>query len=382
MNILVAMDSFKEALSAADVCAAVRAGLLRADANCNVTSLPLSDGGEGMLACLFAAGAAEERQSFGMDLAARADRFVYGVCADGTAVIETAETCGLSRLSAKERNPMLASSRGVGEQMRAALDAGCRKLVVALGGSGCVDGGMGALAALGVRFLDADGKELSACGAAMSEVAAIETSEVHPALAETEVMLAADVQNPYCGARGAAVVFGPQKGATPEMVASLDAGLANLAQVFADAGLRDVRALAGAGAAGGLGGGLAALTGAKICSGFSVLADAVAFDRLLADCDFVITGEGKTDAQTVYGKLPMQVATRAQAAGKPTFCLSGSLGAGASSLYTCGMTALWSIADKPMALGAAIGRTAELLADSAEALLRTIAAFAPKRKRR
>lgn len=379
MKVLVAMDSYKESLSAVDCCAAVAEGLQKADPKTEVIRIPLSDGGEGMLDCLLAAAGGARVETIAHGLMGDVGRYAYVTCGE-TAVIETAIPCGIDAVPYGQRDPMKASSRGVGDLIREALDAGYREIVVALGGSGCSDGGMGALAALGVQFYDEHGAELAGNGENMALVEAVSLETLHPALQEAHIRLAADVTNPYCGTRGAAYVYGPQKGATPEMVKALDAGLANLALRLRDAGALDVAQLPGAGAAGGLGGGLAAVCHYTMCSGFSVVAEATGFAEQLAEADLVITGEGKTDEQTAYGKLPVQVAALAEPMGKPVLCLSGGLSAGAHALYHCGITGVFSIADRPMPLAVAMERTAELLTDSAEALMRTILAFAPKRR--
>lgn len=383
MRVLIAMDSFKESLSAKDACAAVATGVRRALPRAEMILLPLSDGGEGMLAALVAAGVLScvDVPAVGSD-GKTAGRYAYGICADGTAVVETAVTCGLGGVPLAARNPMTATSRGVGMQIAAALDAGARRIVVALGGSSFVDGGMGALSVLGVRFYDGKGTLLAPSGAAMCAVEEADLSGLDARLAETELVLAADVANPYCGARGAAVMYGPQKGATPEMVKALDTGLENLATCLADAGAKDVKAMPRAGAAGGLCGGLAAVTDARVESGFDTLAALVDFDAKLAAADMVITGEGQTDTQTLYGKLPIQVARRAAAQKKPTFCLSGSVLVGGEALAACGVTAAWSIADRPMSLYEALPRTADLLTGAAETLVRTALALAPAKLRK
>lgn len=379
MRVLVAMDSYKESLSAVDCCAAVAEGLKKADPKTEVISIPLSDGGEGMLDCLMAAAGGTRVEAIAHGLMGEVGRYAYVACGE-RAVVETAIPCGIDAVPRGQRDPMTASSRGVGDLIREALDAGYREIVVALGGSGCSDGGMGALTALGVQFYDENGKELAGSGKNMACVDTVSLDGLHPALQSAHIRLAADVTNPYCGPRGAACVYGPQKGATPEMVKELDAGLANLALRLHEAGARDIAALPGAGAAGGLGGGLAAVCTYTMCSGFSVVAEATDFAKRLADVDLVITGEGKTDEQTAYGKLPVQVAKLAEPIGKPVLCLSGGLSTGAKALYACGITGVYSIADRPMTLAVAMERTAELLADSAEALLRTVLAFSPKRR--
>lgn len=379
MKVLVAMDSYKESLSAVDCCAAVAEGILRADAKAEVVCIPLSDGGEGMLDCLQAAAGGKRVETIAHGLMGGVGRYAYVTCGE-QAVVETAIPCGIDAVPYGHRDPMHASSRGVGDLIREALDAGYRQIVVALGGSGCSDGGMGALTALGVHFYDEKGAELEGNGENMALVESVSLEDLHPALGSAQIRLAADVTNPYCGTRGAAYVYGPQKGATPEMVKALDAGLANLAVRLRDAGARDVAALPGAGAAGGLGGGLAAVCNYTMCSGFSVVAEATGFAAQLSDVDLVITGEGKTDEQTAYGKLPVQVAALAEPAGKPVLCLSGGLATGARALYQCGITGVFSIADRPMTLAVAMERTAELLADSAEALMRTVLAFATRRR--
>ncbi len=300
-------------------------------------------------------------------------RAAFGLSGDGrTAVIEMAAASGLTLLSPEEQNPLKTSTRGSGELIRHALDAGATTIVIGIGGSATVDGGIGMARALGVRFLDARGREIGEGGGALSRLAQIDMAGLDVRLAQTAIRCACDVNNPLTGPRGAAQVFGPQKGASPAMVKRLDANLRQLARIIhKDLGL-SVAAQPGAGAAGGLGAGLLAFVGAEMCSGVDLVMQATDFSSRIADCDLVITGEGRMDRQTAYGKAPAGVARAAGALGIPVIALCGCVERGFSAVHAEGIggvmpAAGFSFADEGE------GARPRQLRDCAEQTLRLLA---------
>ena len=331
--VLVAPDSFKGSLPAHDAADAIRTGLYSAAAaaglRLDVVLRPVADGGEGTVATVLAAGWAPvdalvvgptgSRVTATLAVAP-ADRSTTG---PRTAIVELAAASGLGLLPGGRTDPLSATTYGTGQLVAAALDAGVGRVVLALGGSATTDGGTGMAAALGARFLDRDGRFLPPGGGALSDLARVDVTALDPRLAGVEVVVASDVDNPLTGPLGAAAVYGPQKGATPDEVVRLEAGLSRLAEVVRrDLGV-DVEHVAGAGAAGGAGAGALAFLGARITPGIDLLLDLVGFDAALASTDLVVTGEGSVDAQTLSGKAPLGVARRAHAAGVPVLVLAG-----------------------------------------------------------
>lgn len=380
LRIVVAPDSYKGSLSALGVAQAMERGILRVLPDADVRKIPMADGGEGTVAALLTATGGERRQSEVSDPLGQRISAPWGVLGDGrTAVIEMAAASGLMLLASEQRNPRITTTYGTGELIRAALDAGLRKIILGIGGSATNDGGAGMARALGARFLDAGGRELADGGAALAGLQGIDLSGLDPRLRECEIVVACDVDNPVCGARGASAVFGPQKGATPAMVAELDAALAHFAAVAQRATGRDIAEQAGAGAAGGLGAGLLFFTPSKLKPGTDIVLDAVGFSELVKDAEFVITGEGCTDFQTAFGKAPVGVARSAKQFGIPVFCLSGSLGQGADDVLELGIDALLSISDRPMTLAESMSSASSLIETASMRLCRVIKASRQKR---
>ena len=323
-KVILAIDSFKGCLASEEVEAVVAETIRRKFPACEVRCLPVADGGEGMLSVLVRATGGRLIPVEAHDPLMRPIQARYGVLGDGeTAVIEMAEASGLPLLTEQERNPMLTTSFGTGELIRHALRSGYRKLLVGIGGSATCDGGMGMLQALGLRFYDGSGKELRQGGAVMEQVVRVDSRQRERALEEAQITVACDVQNPFCGAEGAAFVFAPQKGATPEQVVRLDKGLRHWAEVVFQTTGKDIRLLPGAGAAGGMGGALHAFLHASLQPGIELLLDAVHFEEELANADLVITGEGRADRQTLMGKVPAGVLHRALSQGVKTVLLAG-----------------------------------------------------------
>jgi glycerate 2-kinase len=321
MRVVVAPDKFEGSLTAGQAAQAIRAGLLRARPDAEVVGLPLGDGGAGTLEALLAAGF--ERVPVAAS-GPTGEPVQATIAVDGDrCFVEMAEASGLKRLPGGRRAPLVATTYGTGELLAAALDRGVRRLVLGIGGSATTDGGAGMAAALGVRFLDGAGAELPPGGAALLRLARVDTAGLDPRLREVAVTVAADVDNPLVGPDGAAHVFAPQKGASPDEVLLLDSALRRYARVLAaDLGV-DLADTPGAGAAGGLGAGAIAFLGARVRSGIELVLELVGFDRVVVTADLVVTGEGKLDAQSLRGKAPVGVARAATAHGVPVVALAG-----------------------------------------------------------
>lgn len=375
VKVLIAPDSYKDALSAREAAASIARGLRRALPEAELVECPMGDGGEGTLDALLASTGAERRSAAVHDALGRPAEAAWGWhAATRTAYLELAEASGLQAISRDQRTALSSTTRGVGELMLAALDAGAERLILTLGGSATNDAGAGMLEALGARLLDAAGRPLAPGGAALAELAQLDLSGLDPRLASLAVETAVDVDNPLTGPRGASAVFGPQKGATPADVARLDAALGHFADHVAAALGRDERDNPGAGAAGGMGFAARALLGAALSPGIELVMDQAGFDDALADSDLVITGEGQLDGQSLAGKTPIGIARRAREHGVPALVLAGRLGHDWQAAYGEGVTAAFALADGPMALDEALSRCAELLADRAEAALRLMVA--------
>lgn len=342
-KILLVPDSFKGTLSSRQVCQVMAGQLRRFFPQAQVKSIPVADGGEGSVEAFLAAAGGERRTRtvtgpFGEPVEA-----FYGILGDGrTAVIEMAACAGLP-LAEGRLNPERATTYGVGELLLAAKEAGCTKAILGLGGSCTNDGGVGAAAALGAKFTRADGTAFIPTGGTLGEIAALDVSPVAQALQGMELTAMCDIDNPLYGDAGAAAVFAPQKGADAAMVARLDAGLRHLGQVSARCLGRDFSHLPGAGAAGGLGFGMAAFCGAQLRMGIDAVLDAVGFDSLLPGTDVVFTGEGKIDSQSARGKVVSGVAARCRKAGVPVVAVVGQIGQGFEEMYQQGLTAVFSI---------------------------------------
>jgi glycerate kinase len=374
MRIVVAPDSFKGSLTALAVAEAMERGVRAVFPDAAISKVPVADGGEGTVEALVAAtgGRLESRWvtgPLGEPVEAR-----WGVLGDGrTAVVEMAAASGLPLVPRERRDPRVTTTRGTGELVRAALDAGLPRVVVGLGGSATNDGGAGLARALGVRLLDDAGRDLPEGGAALARLARVDLAGIDPRVASTEVVVACDVDNPLTGPRGASAVFGPQKGATPAMVAELDAALERYARLAREATGRDVAGLPGAGAAGGLGAGLLFFSPARLRPGVEIVLETTGFEALVRGADLVLTGEGRTDFQTAMGKAPVGVAAAAKRHGVPVVCLSGGLGPGADEVLARGIDALAVTVPGPMGLEEAVARARELVESGAARACRLVA---------
>jgi glycerate kinase len=365
VKIVIAPDSFKESLSAPAAAAAIARGVQAACPQADIVAIPMADGGEGTVAAVLAATGGEWRSTRVTDaLGATADAS-WGWIGDDTAVIEMAAAAGLEQVPVDRRDPLRATSRGVGELVGAALDAGARRIILGLGGSATNDAGAGMLSALGLRILDAQGNAIADGGAALAQAARIDASALDPRLAAVRIEVASDVDNPLCGPHGASAVFGPQKGATPAQVSQLDAALTHFADLCARALGRDERDRAGSGAAGGLGFAAHAFLNAVFRPGVEVVAELGGLAQAMQGATLAFTGEGRMDEQTLHGKTPAGVARIARQAGVPVVALAGSLGTGYDKLYEVGITAAYSLAAGPMTLVQACEQAAQLLTDRA-----------------
>lgn len=373
-KILLVPDSFKGTLSSRQVCQVMAGQLRRFFPQAQVKSIPVADGGEGSVEAFLAAAGGERRMltvtgPFGEPVEA-----FYGILGDGrTAVIEMAACAGLP-LAEGRLNPERATTYGVGELLLAAKEAGCTKAILGLGGSCTNDGGVGAAAALGAKFTRADGAAFIPTGGTLGEIAALDVSPVAQALQGMELTAMCDIDNPLYGEAGAAAVFAPQKGADAAMVARLDAGLRHLGQVSARCLGRDFSHLPGAGAAGGLGFGMAAFCGAQLRMGIDAVLDAVGFDSLLPGTDVVFTGEGKIDSQSARGKVVSGVAVRCRKAGVPVVAVVGQIGQGFEEMYQQGLTAVFSINRAAQPFAESRFHAGENLALTMENIVRLLAA--------
>lgn len=363
MKIIICPDSFKGSVSAREAAESIKAGILRAEPAAEVVLLPVADGGEGTLDAMVPE---ENRIVCKVRHPLRKPPYdsreidaVYGVVGD-CAVIEMARAAGLTLIPEGERNPLLATTYGVGELILDALDRGRRKILLTVGGSGTNDGGTGMLEALGAVFYDKNGKALPGCGQSLSEMASIDLSGLDKRLAECQLTIATDVTNPLTGPAGATMVYGRQKGADAEMLAILESGMVNYAGL-----LRRTRAevdkIPGCGAGGGIAAPLLAFADAKIVSGIEAVLDSLRFDAQLEGARYVITGEGKTDGQSLYGKVVSGVAAAASRRGVPVFVFCGAIGEGTEGLYAMGVKGIFTIAEGPCTLAAAMENAPELL---------------------
>ena len=349
-KVVIAMDSFKGCLTTEEAGKAAEAGINAVFPNCETLLFPIADGGEGMLDVLLSItnGTYENLTVHGPLMEPVEGR--YGLSGDGrTALIEMATVSGLPLVPREKRNPMLTTTYGTGELILDALRRGCREFIVGIGGSATNDAGLGMLQALGFRFLDRDGNPLGTGGRVMSEVAAIDTSAVHPALKEAHFTIACDVENPFCGPNGAAYIFAPQKGADPDMVKELDAGMRSLVQVIQSATGKEIADYPGAGAAGGMGGGFLAFLNAELKPGIRLMLEALNFEEKVKGADLVITGEGRVDGQTAMGKVPSGILKEAQKQNIPVIVIAGSV-EDTEKMNRAGFQGVFSITPGPISL--------------------------------
>lgn len=367
MKIVIAPQAFKGSISALDAAEAMREGILAVFPDADAVLVPVADGGDGTLETLVEGSGGEIREATVTGPLGERRAAQWGAMGDGvTAVIEMARTSGLALVPLDRRDPLNATTYGLGEIVRAALDDGFRRFIMGIGGSATNDAGAGMAQALGIRLLDAAGDELPHGGAALTNLSRIDMNGIDPRVTESSFLVACDVSNPLTGPEGASAIYGPQKGATPDMVRTLDSALLHFSEVVRHEIGADVNDLQGAGAAGGLGGGMVAFLHAELRAGVDIVLDTVGLDTALEGAHLVLTGEGALDYQTVYSKAPIGVAERAKRLRIPVIAIAGTLGDRYRLVHERGIDAALAITNAPMGLEEASSRAAELIADAAE----------------
>lgn len=366
MKIVIAPDSFKESLSALEAANAIERGFKAIFPDAQYKKMPMADGGEGTVQSLVDAtqGSIIQRTVTG-PLEEPVNAF-FGLMGDGkTAVIEMAAASGLHLVPSEKRNPLLTSTRGTGELIAAAMDTGVQHIIIGIGGSATNDAGAGMIQALGGKLLDKNGRETGPGGGSLAELSAIDMSNLDSRLRDVHIQVACDVDNPLTGPRGASAIFGPQKGATPEMVQLLDRNLGHFADVVEHALGKPFRDIEGAGAAGGIGGSLLAFLNADLKRGIDIVLEAVNFENEVKSADLVITGEGRIDSQTIYGKTPIGVAKAAKKHGIPVIGLAGSLSDDSHIVHEHGIDVLFSIVPGVITLPDALKKAAIYMENTA-----------------
>jgi glycerate kinase len=373
MNILICPDKFKGCLDAHEVAIRIESGIKKVFPEASCQLFPMADGGEGTARVLTTATAGRiEKVTVHDPLMRKIESFI-GISGDGeTAFIEMAAASGLALLRQEERNPMIATSFGTGELIRFALDCGCKEIILGIGGSATVDGGMGMAQALGVSFTDDTGWETEPGAISMGRIFHISMKNRDRRLAECQVTAACDVTNPLTGPHGAAHIFGPQKGANPHMVIKLDAHLKHLAEVVKKQLHKEVEEIPGAGAAGGLGAGIMAFLDGTLVPGFELISTRVNLEEQIRWADLVITGEGRMDHQTGYGKTPSGVAGMARKNKKPVIAFAGAITGSLEEYVKTGFEAVIPVADKPMTLDQSMAEAGRLLEEAAERTFRIL----------
>lgn len=373
MNIVIAPDSFKESLTALEVAVAIKTGFERIFPNAEYQLVPMADGGEGTVQSLADATQGSLQKIAVIAPLANTVEAFWGLSGDKqTAFIEMAAASGLHLVALEQRNPLVTTSYGTGELIKAALDLGVKKIILGIGGSATNDGGVGMLQALGIRFLNAQQQEIGFGGEQLTFISQIDLSALDPRLAQVEIEVACDVNNPLCGEYGASAIFGPQKGATAAMVEQLDKALAHFAQVVKSQLGKEIALHAGAGAAGGMGAGLLLLPNVRLKSGVQIVIEATHLQDKISQADLVITGEGRMDAQSIAGKTPIGVARLAKELNKPVIAIVGSLREDYSVVYQHGIHAVFPIIRQLSSLDELLKQGKENLISTAENVARVI----------
>lgn len=372
---VLAPDSFKESLSALEVCQAMEKGIKKVFPKAEIISMPMADGGEGTTDALIdATGGRRVYKKVQGSFANTNVEAYFGILGNSnTAVIEMAKANGLELVALEDRNPLITSTYGTGQLIKAAMDEGVDKIIIGIGGSATNDGGSGMARALGAKFLNKDQEEIPLGGGFLKEVRTIDMSDFDPRVEEIEILIATDVTNPLTGNNGASYVFGPQKGATEEMVKVLDENLKHYAEIVHNELGKDVKNKPGAGAAGGLGAGLLAFTNAKMQLGIELVAQTIYLEDKIKEADYVFTGEGGMDYQTKFGKAPYGVCKIAKKYKKPCFALAGYIGDGADVLYDEGMTAIFGVLSQAQSLSDALADGAKNVERASENITRVLA---------
>ena len=362
MKIIVAPDSFKGSCSAIEVANSIEKAILSVDSAVEVVKMPVADGGEGTIDAITSCVPAEIIEVEVCDPMGEIALAQYAIIDGGqTAIIEMAQASGLPMVPVNKRNPLLATTYGTGQLMKDALDRGCKKMIIGIGGSATNDGGAGVLMALGASFKNDDGEELQVGGGALAELAEIDLTEFDARIYDVEITVACDVTNPLTGENGASYVYGPQKGATPEMVEELDSALSHFAKKSAEKLGTDYSEYPGTGAAGGLGFALIAYCKAKFAAGIDIVLGVSGFEKELESADLVITGEGRIDGQSVQGKVLYGIGIRAKEKNVPVIAIGGAIRSDSEALLDYGITAMFSIANGPITLEYAMENGCELI---------------------
>jgi glycerate kinase len=373
VKILIAPDSFKDSLSAVEVADCIEQGIKNYSPEMNCIKIPLADGGEGTVDAILHATGGNKISARVKDPLFREIEGFWGLLPDNeTAIIEMAAASGLELLSTEERNPMLASTIGTGQLIQSAIDYGCKKIYIGIGGSATNDGGAGMAKVLGAKLMDEDGEEIDDGAMHLSKIASIDLSGFDPRINDCEIIVISDVQNPLCGENGASYIYGPQKGADPEMVIQLDLNLHQFGKIMEIHFNKEITTLPGAGAAGGLGAGLVAFCNADIRPGFETISEITKLENFIQEADLIFTGEGKLDYQTKFGKVPYGVSQLSKKYNKPVIGIAGSLGKGYMELYKYGFQSILSITEGPVSLEDAITNVRSLISKTAERIIRII----------
>jgi glycerate 2-kinase len=373
MKVIIAPDSFKGSISAKDICAEVKAGIYSVFPEAEVHAVPLADGGEGTLENMIYATNGTITSVLVKGPMGREVLADYGVLGDAeTVVIEMAQASGLPLVKPEERNPYAATSFGTGQLIKHALDAGYRKFLIGLGGSATNDAGTGMLSALGVTFFNEKGEPLPEGGGSLGELSYFDDSHLDPRLQESTIKIASDVVNKLCGREGASAIFGPQKGATPEMVEHLDQSLSHFADIVCKQKGLDIRELEGGGAAGGMGAALMTFIGAEVHSGIEVVMKVIGFEKHIQDADLILTGEGRMDSQTLSGKVIAGVAKMAKKHHVPVVVLCGGLDLDATEFDQLGIVAAFSIVPGPCSLEESMENSPKWITERTHSIMRVI----------
>lgn len=373
MKILIAPDSFKESLTASEVCRAVAKGIKKIFPRAKIISVPVADGGEGTLDAIVQSRGGKIKRCqthgpLGRKITAR-----YGLVDGGqTAIIEMAQASGLELVPPQKRNPMKTSSFGTGEMIRQALNEGCGTILLTLGGVATNDAGVGMAKALGYKFIDEKGREIPSGAGGLKQLYKIETNGADPRLKKVRFIAACDVKNPLCGKQGSAAVYGPQKGATPAMILQIDSTLKHFAKVVKRDLSKEILNLPGAGAAGGAGAGAAAILDAELKPGVEMVIEATRLEEKMRGVDLVITGEGRIDEQTVYGKTLSGVARIAKKQKVPVIAFCGQIGKGAEKVRKIGIDSIFSIAQGSISVEESIKNAAKLLERATMKIMRMV----------
>jgi len=371
MKIVIASDSFKGSNTSLEVAGLIEKGASVIFPFAEYIRIPIADGGEGTVDALLGGLGGEKVFVKAEDPLGRQIDSYYGII-NGKAVIEMATASGLPLLEIQERNPLITSTYGTGQVLLSALEAGYTDITIGIGGSATNDGGAGLARALGFRLLDSRGSEITGGGASLKHIVSIDDSNANPLIRSADIHVACDVSNPLLGSEGASAVYGPQKGADQQMVEELDSALTCFADAVEIWKGHTMRNIPGAGAAGGLGFGLLAFCNAEMKSGIDTIMDLVDFKEKIAGASLVITGEGKIDGQSKYGKVPIGVASMTQQEGIPLLAIVGDIGNDASTVYDFGIDSIMSTVDRAMSLEQALSRSAECLIDATERACRMI----------